>query len=41
MEELRYWVSTMQVASILSEQNIDGARQIKTQIDTALGKVPS
>lgn len=37
MEELRYWVSTMQVATIISEQNIDGARQIKVQIDAVLG----
>ena len=36
MEELRYWVSTMEVAAILSARNIDGARQIKAQIDSAL-----
>jgi len=36
MEELRYWVSTLQVASLISEDSIKGARQVKAQIDAAL-----
>lgn len=40
MEDLRYWVSTMEVAAILSSRNVDGARQIKAQIDAELGRAP-
>ncbi|HEX9787434.1 MAG TPA: hypothetical protein VGB09_05370 [Candidatus Binatia bacterium] len=35
-EELRYWVSTLQIASLITGENINGARQVKAQIDAAL-----
>jgi hypothetical protein len=35
MEELRYWMSTLQIASIIGRDSIEGAGSLKALIDTA------
>lgn len=37
-EELRYWMSTLQVASLIADDSVSVARRIKSMIDAALGR---
>jgi hypothetical protein len=38
MEELRYWMSTLQIASIISDDSIAGAQRASALITAELGR---
>jgi hypothetical protein len=38
MSELRYWMSTLQVATLIARRRSDEAVQFRARIDTALGR---
>jgi len=39
MEELRYWISTLQIAAIISQDSINSAQSASKLIDSNLGRV--
>jgi hypothetical protein len=38
MEELRYWISTLQIAAIINQNNINTAQSASALINSELGR---